>query len=189
MPPRSSRRRPAAAGATFAHRDGRGFAVRIAAGAGPAIREAQFQRLIRDEVVCGRNTWSDALYVVVRDPASAASIALEILEALHGVAIGPAPSEEAEGIGIGLHFGPVYQEVDRVTGKDGFYGSEVTLTARIEPRTLPGEILTTQAFAAILAVTEPSRFNARYVGRIELAKGYGILPIYRLERGSEEAPP
>ena len=143
----------------------------------------------RGDAICGRNTWSDALYVVVRDPASAASIALEILEALHGVAIGPAPSEEAEGIGIGLHFGPVYQEVDRVTGKDGFYGSEVTLTARIEPRTFPGEIFTTQAFAAILAVTEPSRFSARYVGRIELAKGYGILPIYRLERGSEEAPP
>ncbi len=143
----------------------------------------------RGDAVCGRNTWGDALYVVVKDPASAASIALEIVEALRSVAVEPAPSGEQEGIGIGLHFGPVYQEVDRVTGKDGFYGTEVTLTARIEPKTFPGEIFATQAFAAILAVTEPARFSARYVGQTELAKGYGILPIYRLERGPKEAGP
>ena len=140
----------------------------------------------RGDAVCGRNTWGDALYVVVKDPASAAEIALEILETLKDVAIEDATPEEPEGIGIGLHFGPVYQEVDRVTGKDGFYGSEVTLTARIEPKTFPGEIFTTQAFAAILAVTEPARFTARYIGQTELAKGYGVLPIYRLERGPKE---
>jgi adenylate cyclase len=135
-----------------------------------------------DDAVCGRNTWVDALYVVVTDPVRAATIALEIVEALKDVVIDPAGTEEQQGIGIGLHFGPIYQEVDRVTGLDGFYGSEVTLTARIEPKTVPGEIFTTQAFAAILAVTEPSRFASRYVGQVKLAKGYGVAPIYRLER-------
>jgi hypothetical protein len=56
------------------------------------------------------------------------------------------------------------------------------LTARIEPRAIPGEILITQAFAAILAVTAPERFSPRYVGQIELEKGYGAEPLYRLER-------
>ena len=165
----------------------RGYA-RLAEASIPAFIQEIMGRIAevlnrRGDAVRGRNTWGDALYVVVEDPASAASIALEIVEALKGVAIEPANSGEPEGIGIGLHFGPVYQEVDQVTGKDGFYGSEVTLTARIEPMTFPGEIFTTQAFAAILAVTEPSLFSARYVGQTDLAKGYGVLPIYRLERG------
>jgi hypothetical protein len=113
----------------------------------------------RGKAVRGRNTWGDALYLVVESPADAAEIALEI-----------------------LHYGPIYQEIDHVTGLDGFYGTEVTLTARIEPRAIPGEILTTRAFAAILAVTAPERFSPRYIGQIELEKGYGAEPVYRLER-------
>ncbi len=170
----------------------RGYA-QLAEAAIPAFIDQVMGRIAevlnrRGEVVHARNTWGDALYVVVEDPASAASIALEIVEALRDVALASGSSDEQEGIGIGLHYGPVYQEVDRVTGKEGFYGSDVTLTARIEPKTFPGEIFTTQAFAAILAVTEPARFSARYVGQTELAKGYGVLPIYRLERGILETP-
>jgi class 3 adenylate cyclase len=74
-----------------------------------------------------------------------------------------------------------------VTGRDNFYGSEVTLTARIEPRAVCGQIYTTQAFAAILAVAAPERFACRYVGRVELAKGYGAAPIYQLERRALDA--
>jgi len=132
--------------------------------------------------VCSRNTWGDALYAVITDTAEAADIVLEIIEALKGVRISDPASGEPEGMRIGLHFGPVYQEVDPVTGVDNFYGSEVTLTARIEPKVIPGEIYTTQAFAAMLAVTQPDRFASRYVGRVELAKGYGEAPIYQLER-------
>lgn len=141
--------------------------------------------------VCSRNTWGDALYAVIMDTASAAEIVLEIVESLRGVRVEQTGShedpgaDEHEGMRIGLHFGPVYQEVDRVTGIDSFYGSEVTLTARIEPAAIPGEIYTTQAFAAILAATEPQRFISRYVGKVELAKGYGVLPIYQLERGAK----
>ena len=36
--------------------------------------------------------------------------------------------------------------------------------------------------AAMLAVTQPDRFASRYVGRVDLAKGYGEAPIYQLER-------
>ncbi len=136
----------------------------------------------RKEAVCSRNTWGDALYAVITGTAEAADIVLEISEALKDVRIAePAPGEP-EGMRIGLHFGPVYQEIDPVTGRETFYGSEVTLTARIEPKTIPGEIYTTQAFAAMLAVSEPDRFVSRYVGRVELAKGYGVTPIYQLER-------
>jgi hypothetical protein len=135
------------------------------------------------EAVCARNTWGDALYAVITDTVAAADIVLEIVETLQGVRLGQGGSEP-EGMRIGLHFGPVYQVVDPVTGVDSFYGSEVTLAARIEPTAIPGEVYTTRAFAAILAATEPRRFASRYIGQIELAKGYGALPIYRLTRRS-----
>jgi hypothetical protein len=63
----------------------------------------------------------------------------------------------------------------------------VTLAARIEPQVIPGQIYTTQAFAAILAVTAPGRFATRYLGKLPLAKGYGALPIYQLERRAGSA--
>jgi adenylate cyclase len=135
-----------------------------------------------NDAVCSRNTWGDALFAVVKNPAEAADIVLEIVEALKNVRLLKPGLGESEGMRIGLHFGPVYQEIDPVTGIENFYGTEVTLTARIEPTVIPGEIYTTQAFAAMLAVTLPERFVSRYVGRVELAKGYGVLPIYQLER-------
>jgi class 3 adenylate cyclase len=133
-----------------------------------------------NDAVCTRNTWGDALYAIITDPVEAAEIVLEIVDALKDVRVGE--PGEPEGMRIGLHFGPVYQEIDPVTGRENFYGSEVTLTARIEPTVIPGEIYTTQAFAAMLAATDPTRFITRYVGRVELAKGYGVAPIYQLER-------
>jgi class 3 adenylate cyclase len=138
-----------------------------------------------EDTVCGRNTWGDALFAVITDPAEAADIALEIVETLKNIRIVEPDPGEPEGMRVGLHFGPVYQEIDPVTGVENFYGTEVTLTARIEPTVIPGEIYTTQAFAAMLAVTRPDRFVSRYVGRVELAKGYGVAPIYQLERRQE----
>jgi AcrR family transcriptional regulator len=133
-----------------------------------------------NDAVCTRNTWGDALYAIITEPAEAAEIVLEIVDSLKDVRVGE--PGEPEGMRIGLHFGPVYQEIDPVTGRENFYGSEVTLTARIEPTVIPGEIYTTQAFAAMLAATQPNRFVTRYMGRVELAKGYGVAPIYQLER-------
>jgi class 3 adenylate cyclase len=138
-----------------------------------------------DASVCCRNTWGDALYAVITDPSDAADIAIEIAETLKGVVIGDPGPDDSEGMRIGLHFGPVYQDMDPVTGRENFYGSEVTLTSRIEPTVVPGQIYTTQAFAAMLSVTRPDRYVSRYVGRVELAKGYGIEPIYQLERRAE----
>ena len=132
--------------------------------------------------VCARNTWGDAFHGVIEDTVAAAEITLEIVESLGEVRIAGPGSATEEGMRVGLHFGPVFEEIDPVTGLDSFYGSEVTLAARIEPTVIPGEIYATQAFAAILAMTAPGRFATPYLGKLELAKGHGVLPIYRLER-------
>ncbi len=134
------------------------------------------------DAICARNTWGDAFFAVITEPAEAAEIVLEIMDVVGPVRIGE-PGQQ-EGMRIGLHYGPVFQDVDPVTGRENFYGSEVTLTSRVEPTAIPGEIYTTQAFAAMLAASVPDRFVTRYVGRVALAKGHGVAPIYQLERRS-----
>lgn len=136
----------------------------------------------RGEIVCARNTWGDALFAVIEDAPAAAEIALDIRDSLRGAVFADPALRTGEGMRIGIHFGPVYRDMDPVTAAPTFYGSEVTLTARIEPKVPTGTIYVTQPFAAILASVAPDRFASRYVGRIELAKNYGELPMYRLER-------
>ncbi|HEV2747785.1 MAG TPA: adenylate/guanylate cyclase domain-containing protein [Allosphingosinicella sp.] len=134
------------------------------------------------DAVCSRDTWGDALYLVIEDAPTAAEIALEIQDALREASFADAELRAGEGMRIGVHFGPVYADFDPVSRSPTFYGSEVTLTARIEPKVPSGEIYVTQPFAAILASAAPDRFASHYVGRIALAKGYGEWPIYQLGR-------
>ena len=45
-----------------------------------------------------------------------------------------------------------------------------------------GQIYVTQPFAAVLATEAPGEFGLVTVGRVTLAKNYGELPMYQLER-------
>jgi len=80
---------------------------------------------------------------------------------------------------ISLHYGPIFEHFDAVQGARTFYGTEVTLAARIEPRVPVGAIYTTQPFAAMI---DPDRTNYHfeYVGKMDLAKSYGVRTLYRL---------
>ena len=135
-----------------------------------------------EPAILSRNTWGDAFHAIIADAVTAAEVTLVIAEALRGVRIGDPTQADQEGMRIGLHYGPIYEDTDLITGCLTFYGSEITLAARIEPEVIPGEIYTTQAFAAILATQAPDRYATRYLGKRELAKGYGEAPIYQLER-------
>ena len=67
-------------------------------------------------------------------------------------------------------------------GRDNYFGSSVTRTARIEPVTPPGMVYASEAFAATLAATGRDDYVLEYVGELALAKGYGESRIYRLDR-------
>ena len=54
---------------------------------------------------------------------------------------------------ISLHYGPIFEHFDAVQGAQTFYGTEVTVAARIEPRVPVGAIYTTQPFAAMIDPT------------------------------------
>lgn len=128
-----------------------------------------------------RNSWGDAIYAVVSTPTDAAEIVLQLQRRLNDV---PDILSEAAGsncgMRIGLHHGPIYRGYDAVMMRTTFFGTEVTRTARIEPVTPTGEVYATEAFAAVLALEPEQRFWTHYVGRVQLAKNYGELAMYKL---------
>jgi adenylate cyclase len=129
--------------------------------------------------VLTRNSWGDAIYVVITSPARAAKIAMEIQSELHPEMLQNIGLPAEGGMRISLHHGPIFEHFDAVQGARTFYGTEVTVAARIEPRVPVGAIYTTQSFAAMI---ESGRNNCHfeYVGKMDLAKNYGVRILYRL---------
>lgn len=128
------------------------------------------------------NTWGDALYVVFAAPQDGAEFALRLLASMLEVDWTAAGLSSASQIRIALHAGPVFCGFDPIMGRDNYFGSSVTKTARIEPVTPPGMVYASEAFAASLATTGQDAYSFEYMGRLALAKGYGESRIYRLER-------
>lgn len=131
-----------------------------------------------------RNTWGDAVYAVIDNPATAARIALAMQERLDVLPPGLGLEGHKAGMRTGIHFGPIYRGIDPVVGNELWYGTEVTRTARIEPVTLVGQVYCTQPLAAMLALENSRDFDCDYVGKVRLAKDYGELALYRLSRRS-----
>ncbi len=131
-----------------------------------------------------RNTWGDALYLILDDVSVAADLALS----LHNCVT----ADDAKKLGlasppqlrVALHHGPLFEGYDPVRKEPTFYGSEVSRTARIEPVTPLGAVYATEPFAAILALRGGSKYSCNYAGRIDLAKGYGAFRMYRLQLAS-----
>lgn len=136
------------------------------------------------EAVLFRNTWGDAIYAVIDNPATAAQIALAMQENLDILPPGLRLEGHNAGMRTGIHFGPIFRGIDPVVGNELWYGTEVTRTARIEPVTLVGQVYCTQPLAAMLALENARDFNCDYVGKVQLAKDYGELALYRLSRRS-----
>ncbi|MEO0493508.1 MAG: adenylate/guanylate cyclase domain-containing protein [Actinomycetota bacterium] len=127
-----------------------------------------------------RNTWGDAVYLVVDTAGIAADLALEMQRELRTIADRISrPSLSAR---IGGHAGPVYVGHDHINDEPTFYGTHVTRAARIEPRTPPGEVYVTQHFAALVSLERVDDVRLEYVGHIPTAKDYGAFPMYVLRR-------
>ena len=126
-----------------------------------------------------RNSWGDAIYVVITSPARAAEIALEIQSELDPELLQTIGLPAEGGMRISLHHGPIFEHFDAVQSARTFYGTEVTVAARIEPRVPVGAIYTTQPFAAMIE-SDRNEYQFEYVGRMDLAKNYGVRILYRL---------
>jgi hypothetical protein len=74
----------------------------------------------------------------------------------------------------------VYCGRNPVTGSPLYTGPHTSRTARIEPVTPPGQVYASSAFAAVAASMAVDGLSMQYVGRMPLAKGYGLLGLYHL---------
>ncbi len=128
-----------------------------------------------------RNSWGDAIYVIVDTPATAARIALALQERIKTLPDELTPHGAIAGMRLGLHFGPIYKGQDRVTGTPLWYGGEVNRTARIEPVTPVGGVYCTENFASALLLDRFSDARFTSVGKQQLAKNYGEIELFRLD--------
>lgn len=131
------------------------------------------------DAVLTRNSWGDAAHVVIATPAQAAEIALEIQSELNPKLLQEMGLPAEGGMRISLHHGPIFEHFDAVRSAQTFYGTEVTVAARIEPRVPVGAIYTTQPFAAMVE-SDQNDLNFELVGKMDLAKNYGVRILYRL---------
>jgi class 3 adenylate cyclase len=131
------------------------------------------------DAISYRNTWGDAVYVVLTDVVSAAACALELQEAMTAIDLDACRLPGHLALRLGAHVGPIFPIRDPVLDTPAFMGSHVSRTARIEPVTTPGAVFATEPFAAALEL-EHSRFGFDYVGHIPAAKDYGRLRMYRV---------
>jgi class 3 adenylate cyclase/tetratricopeptide (TPR) repeat protein len=127
-----------------------------------------------------KNTWGDGLYFVFADVRHAGLFALELCQLMVDTDWGKKGLPKAINLRIALHAGPVYSCVDPVTGQQSYTGTHVSRAARIEPITPPGQVYSSQAFAALAAARGVQEFTCDYVGQTPLAKGYGTFATYHV---------
>jgi class 3 adenylate cyclase len=129
-----------------------------------------------------RNTWGDAVYLVLPNVRVAGRLALDIRDRLHETVWKEYGLPPELTMRIGLHAGPTYRCLDPVTKRDRFVGAHISLAARIEPIVVPGRIFASEAFALLAAESGVTEFSCRYLGLKALDKKAGTVPIYVLER-------
>jgi class 3 adenylate cyclase/tetratricopeptide (TPR) repeat protein len=129
-----------------------------------------------------RNTWGDALYVVLDNARSASACALDLQFAMADLDLDAAGLPGHLALRLSAHIGPVFPTHDPILNELSFLGSHVSRTARIEPVTPPGAVYVTEPFAAALALDGQGEFSCDYVGHMPAAKDFGRLRMYRLRR-------
>lgn len=132
-----------------------------------------------------KNSWGDAICFMFADPLEAAECALSMRDMVRHTDWAKLELPKDLTIRIGLHAGPVYSVHEPLLERRNFFGSHVNQAARIEPITSPGNVYSSESFAALLLADGRNIFDCRYVGVIVLPKEFGSYPIYHVKRMTE----
>lgn len=131
-----------------------------------------------------RNSWGDAIHLIVNDVAKAGCLALELQEwtarrdwAALGVRMVPQ-------LRVALHVGVVSKVYNPLLGMDCYVGRSTSRAARIEPVTAEGQVFVSGAFAAFIELQPECGLSCEYVGIRTLPKNSGEQDIYRLIRNT-----
>jgi adenylate cyclase len=125
-----------------------------------------------------RNTWGDAIYVVMDNVVDAARCALAIRDCVAQLDRGDLAVRPE--LRLAGHFGPTFEGYDAVRGEPTYFGAQVTRAARLEPVTPTNLVYVTEQFAAALLLENATQFSCDYVGQLPAAKNYGTMPMYML---------
>jgi len=129
-----------------------------------------------------RETWGDGLFLAFDGSRAAGLFALRLLEAIgetDWLALG---FERPLTMRLALHAGPVHLTTDPITGLAKCCGTHVSRAARLEPKTPPGQVYASEAFAALSAMEGNEDFRCDYVKQLDYAKRYGTFPAYVVRR-------
>jgi hypothetical protein len=135
-----------------------------------------------DAAIEYRNTWGDALFVVLADPVAAARCGLDLQDAVAEIDLAGVNLPDSLALRLSGHIGPIFPVVDPVLRQPSFSGSHITHVARLEPVTPPGALVVTEAFAAALELSVCTDLTCDYVGHRPAAKDYGRVRMYTVER-------
>lgn len=141
---------------------------------------AVLERQQRAPLTC--NTWGDGLYFTFDSVAQANDCALDLSDFVNTTDWPSHGLPPGMNLRTALHAGPAFEIMDPVTQRAGFTGSHVSRAARIEPKTPPGYVYCSEAHAALVALEHNPAYHCEYVGKLELAKNYGVFPTYSLKR-------
>jgi class 3 adenylate cyclase len=138
--------------------------------------------------IIAENTWGDGLYFVFDNVDLAGEFALQLADLAGKTNWSDKGLRTELNLRIALHAGPVYEFDDPITGRRNYSGTHVSRAARIEPITPPGQVYSSEAFAALAAARRTNHFTCDYVGQTPMAKGYGSFPTYHVRpRGASAA--
>jgi len=132
--------------------------------------------------ILSRRTAGDGLFLAFADLEVASAVALQLRDMVASTRWDECGLPPNLGIRISLDAGPVYTFEDPVTQHDEVCGAYVNRAARIEPITPPNEVYASEAFASLSIVTGSKAFRFDYVGQTELPKGFGLTPLYCVNR-------
>lgn len=136
------------------------------------------------ERIVVRETWGDGLFFAFPRLLDAALFALDVSELVNGT------DWQQEGFSFplrlrtALHHGPMYPTIDPITERPGVSGAHIAQAARLEPKTPPGQVYATEAFAARAALENHAAFRCTFVRQLDFDKRYGTFPTYVISRGT-----
>ncbi|MFU8876514.1 MAG: TRAFs-binding domain-containing protein [Wenzhouxiangellaceae bacterium] len=141
-------------------------------------------RLIEEDAAAipVRETWGDGLFLAFDDVRAAGLFALKLLELMAATDWPAQGFAQPLTMRLALHAGPVHLTTDPVTRLPKCCGTHVSRAARLEPKTPPGQVYASEAFAALAAMEGITEFRCDYVKQLDWAKRYGTFPAYVVRR-------
>jgi class 3 adenylate cyclase len=132
------------------------------------------------------NTWGDGLMIVSEDPYNLAHLALDIRDFYNNYNWKSHGMPELV-VRISLHHGVIYKGLDPFRDREGVIGTEVTLGARLEPVTEPGQVWVTEEFRVLIKEARDHSIQFDDLDMRELAKDFDTIHVYKLRRATEAA--